>query len=194
MKKVPLPGDASAAFAALEKRQADLMAQRERKRRELSETHQKIAESGPVTVQREDRIRALLQGVTAEPPADLRDTVSALAREVYDLDSAIEHIASDIRIERLKVSADVAADFKPEYSSMAREFFGHLAKAAEAHNKLGELHREFLRAGLEPAGLSDFGRDLFGSPMQRNSDVGISLRHAVRDGLLDKKDLPEVFR
>lgn len=141
-----------------------------------------------------DRVAALLAGVDYQPPANIRDQIADKAAERRAIDEALRGLAGNIAVECQKASRLVVGQFDAETKDMAREFFKHIASAAAIHAKFGELRRQFHRAGVDPAGMHNFGGDVFGEPGHRNGDVGIAMRAASRRGYLKESEIPEFAR
>ena len=86
------------------------------------------------------------------------------------------------------------AEFSGEQRALATEFYGHVLAAVRVHAKFGEIRQRIDRAGVEPAGLHDFGRDLMGHALSRFDHAGSALRDATRRGYIKVEDVPEAYQ
>lgn len=193
MKSIPTLEDASPEYAGLQRRHGELMARAEIIASETRELHASIG-TEQATSRHIDRVAALLTGVDYTPPLPIKDRLAALATEARAIDDAIRELSGHIALERQATSRLVVAGFETERQRMAAEFFTHIAAAAKVHAAYGEARRGFHRAGIDPAGFSDFGIELFGDAGHRNADVGVAMRAAVRRGYLKESQLPEAYR
>ncbi|MCJ7995894.1 hypothetical protein J5N58_08160 [Rhizobium cremeum] len=191
MKNIPRPEEHSAELAAVEKRQTELIKRQAANRQELAAIHAKAATPPQ---EHKDRVAALVAGISYEPPADDRDAIARLVREERDIKDALDEIALKKNELTRQASAAIVKSFRPEYEAIATEFYSALCLAAAAHWKLGALRRDFMRAGVDPTGLTDFGRDFFGAPSDRNNDLAIDLRKAARNGLIKESQVPVGYR
>lgn len=193
MKSIPTLEEASPEYAGLQRRHGELMARAEAISSETRELHASIG-TEQATSRHTDRVAALLTGVDYTPPLPIKDRLAALATEARAIDDAIRQLAGHIALERQAASRLVVGGYETERLRMAVEFFTHIAAAAQVHAAYGEARRGFHMAGIDPAGFSDFGIELFGDPGHRNGDVGIAMRAAARKGYLTEKQIPEAYR
>lgn len=191
MRNIPRPEEHSAELAAVIERQGRLVERQTAIHQEQAAIHAK-AELLPT--QTKDRVAALVAGISYQPPADDREALASLAREDRDIKEALDELAQK-RSELLRhVSREISQKFRPEYEAQASDFYDALCLAAEAHWKFGALKTSLTRAGVEPLGLADFGRDFFGSPTDRNNDVALELRKAARAGFIKESQIPAGYR
>lgn len=191
MKKIPRPEEHSAELAELDKRQGQLIQRQTEIRGEKAAIHAKAATPPQ---EHKDRVAALVAGISYEPPADDRDAIARLVREERDIKDALDVIAGQKNELTRQASVAIVKSFRPEYQEIAREFYSALCLAAAAHWKLGTLRADFMRSGVDPTGLTDFGRDFFGSPTDRNNDLAIDLRKAARAGFIKESQIPVGYR
>lgn len=190
---IPRPEDESAELARLLGRQAELNARLTAINEEQRAVHAE-ASSQLSPDPRKDRIAAMIEGSAYQAPASYQDKMSALADERRDVDEAARALSAPIRAEHEKVARAISSRFAGVHREICIEFYEALLSAANAHTKLGELRRQFRRAGIEPNGLVDVGRDFFGTPLDRANDAWIALRRAARDGFIKTADIPKEFR
>lgn len=189
--KISTPEEHSLELRALLERQAALIRRQSDIARERAEIHAKV--SVPPT-DRHDRIAAMAAGIEYQPPPDDRAKLSALVDEDRDVKEALDVLAERKAELTRQVSREISAAIKPEYQKLASEFYSALCEVAAIHCRLGELRTAFARAGVEPFGITDFGRDYFGSGADRNNDLAIDLRKAAREGLIKASQIPGGYR
>jgi hypothetical protein len=193
MKPIPSLESVSAEYARLSALHAKLMARAADLDREIHSLHAQIGTEQAAN-RHGDRVASLLAGVDYSAAPPIKDQLAALAAEKAATDTAIRELAGQIALERQQASRLVVDRFIGEQAALATEFFKHIAAAAKAHAEFGEVRRQFHRAGVNPAGLHDFGEELFGDPGHRNGDVGIAMRAAVRRGYLKEADVPGAYK
>lgn len=191
MKKIPHPEEHSAELAALTERQTELIRRQADIRQEQGAIH---ARAQLLPSERKDRVAALVAGISYQAPESDRDALAQLAREDRDIKDALDELAARKNELMRRVSHEISQLFRPEYKAIVAEFYGALSLAAAAHWKLGELRTQLTRAGLDPAGLTDVGRDFFGSATDRNNDLAIDLRKAARIGYIKQSQIPAGYR
>lgn len=188
---IPSLESVSPEYAVLSKRYADLNARLLELDAESRDIHRAIA-AEQLRNDRGDRIAALAAGLAYQPPLSVRDRRAAIEAERRDISDAIHLLASELAEARRKASRIVVEQFAGEHRRLAREFFGHLAAAVDVHAKVGATRQAFVRAGVDPAGFTDFAAELFGSPSDRSSDVAMLFSDAKRRGLIN--EIPKVFK
>lgn len=193
MKPIPKLEDVSTEYARLSGLHIDLMARAAAVDAEIRALHAELG-SEQAANQHADRVVSLLAGMDYAAPPPIKDRIAALSKEKAAIDEALKELSGHIRVERESASRAIVKQFEPERVALAAEFFRAIASAAKAHAAYGELRRNFHRAGVDPAGLSDFGQEIFGDPGHRNGDVGIAMRAAVRRGYLKEREIPEAYR
>lgn len=191
MRKIPTLEEHSAELRALVERQTQLIKRQETIRQEQATIHAKAAVAPE---EKRDRVAALIAGITYEPPADDRDSIARLVREDRDIKDALDELAIKKNELTRKASREISDLFRPEYEAIVTEFYSALCAAAAAHWKLGALRSDLNRAGVEPLGLGDVGRDFFGSANDRNNDLAIDLRKAARNGRIKESQIPAGYR
>jgi hypothetical protein len=192
-KPVPNPEDVSPELRELQRRHAALLVEQRSIEDECRQIAQEQA-AAQVNDDRKTQVDALIRGSAYEPPPDVRDRLTALAKRRELLKDALHELSCLIRAERLKASALVAHEFRPEQQALAKECFEHLAMAVAAHARLGEIRYRLEAAGFDAGGLHDFGRDLFGIPGKRADHAGFALREGIRRGYIVERDVPEAYR
>lgn len=193
MKEIPSLESASQELVRLNALHESLMAQGAALDEQMRSLHAQLG-TEQAADRHGDRVAALLAGIQHQPPAPVRDQIAAVAKEQQAVGDAIRELSGKIRIERERASRLIVVQFADEWNALATEFFRHVAAAADAHARFGEIRRQFHRAGVDPAGFMDFGADIFGDPGHRNGNIGIALRAAVRRGNLKERELPEAFK
>jgi hypothetical protein len=193
MKPIPTLEDLSPEYAKLTERLASLNARLVEIQKATSTIHAQIAAEQGRDVHQE-RISALISGVNFEMPESVRNQMSAYASERRDITDAVHELTIIIAEEHRKASRLAIGQFSAEHLECAAEFFNHIAAAARAHTRFGEMKREFMRAGIDTTSFSDFGREMFGEPLSRNDEAGYALRDAVKRGYLATSALPAEFR
>ncbi len=192
MKPIPKLEDVSSEYARLSALHTKLMARAAGIDREIHSLHAQIGTEQAAN-RHGDRVASLLAGVDYSAAPPIKDQLAALAAEKAAVDTAIQELAGQIRLEREGASRLVVKQFDKDRAALATEFFRHVAAAADAHARFGEMRRQFHRSGVNPAGFTDFGEEIFGDPGHRNGTVGIAMRGAVRRGYLKEKDVPEAY-
>lgn len=188
-KPVPTPADVSEELRNLEARAAKLGDEL----RTIDAEQLRLQRSISAAKFEDDRkvqIDALIKGSAYEPPADIRDQISACAKRRVLVQEAIDEISTLIRAEREAASRRIADEFQPEQKALAREYYGYLAKAIAVHAKLGKMKHRIERAGVNSASLHDFGRELLGVPGKRDDDAAYAMRDGVRRGHIAERDVP----
>lgn len=193
MKPIPALEDVSAEYARLSGLHNDLMARSTANDTHVRELHAAIGAEQPGN-SHADRVASLLAGVDHQAPPPIKDQLVELAKEKRAIDDALKELYGQLFVERKAASSLIVKRFSAEHAAMAAEFFKHIAAAARAHAEYGELRRAFHRAGVDPAGLHDFGQELFGDPGHRNGEVGIAMRVAARSGYLKTGEIPEAYK
>ncbi|MBA4221156.1 MAG: hypothetical protein C0458_10550 [Methylobacterium sp.] len=191
-KPIPSPEDISPELRDLQRRHSALIVEQRSIEDECRQIAQEQA-SARFADDRKTQVDALIRGSAYEPPADVRERLSALAKRRELVKDALHELSCLIRAERLTASGLVAREFRPEQQALARECFEHLAKAVAAHAKLGEIRHRLEVAGFDSGGLHDFGSDLFGTPGKRNDHASYALRDGVRRGYIAERDVPEGY-
>lgn len=191
--KIPRPEEESPELAKLLSRQEALIKRLTEISEQARAVHTTASAQQPIDV-RKERLAALVEGVAYEPPASAQNQLAALAAERQDVDDAIRELSGPIMLERQKASRAIALSFSDHHRQVATEFFSALLAASKAHARMGEFHRDLRRSGVEPGPLVDYGRELFGAPLDRTNDAWIALRKAARDGFLKPSDIPEFAR
>lgn len=191
MRNIPSPEEHSAELRALVVRQTELIKRQEAIRQEQAAIHAKAAVAPE---EKKDRVAALIAGITYEPPADDRDAIARLVREDRDIKDALDELALKKGDLTRKASREISQMFRVEYDTIVTEFYSALCAAASAQWKIGALRSELNRAGVEPSGLVDVGRDFFGSANDRNNDLAIDLRKAARSGVIKENQIPVRYR
>lgn len=192
-KPIPTLEETSPEFVRLSNRQVELTAQL----REIeAQKRQAQIELGAIHGRdlRREQTAAVIAGVDFEFPKSYREQIGKLNDEHRVITDALHEIAIQIAEERRRASREIATHFVPDNSALAARFFKLVAEAAAVHIEHGELTRKFRVAGVDPAGLYDFGQSLFGPPGQRNNDVNYLLKDGVRRGYIGLADLPEAYR
>lgn len=193
MKQIPKPEDFSPEYSRLMERHVALMARDGAICVEERELHAQAA-SEPVASRHADRVSSLLAGVEYTAPVPIKDRLAELAAERRAIAEALREIAGQLKMERERTSRLIVAQFDGEHAALAADFFRHVAAAAAVHATYGEMRRGFHRAGVVPAGFTDFGIELFGDPGHRNGQVGVAMRAASRRGYLKQNEIPEAYR
>ncbi len=193
MKAIPSLSEVSPEYARLSGLHEKLMARATELNEQVRSLHAQIG-SEQAANRHGDRVASLLAGVDYSAAPPIKDQLAALSAEKSATDTAIQELAGQIKLERERASRLAVKQFDEDQAAMAAEFFKQVAAAAKVHAGYGELRRQFHRAGVDPAGLRDFGEELFGDPGHRNGDVGIAMRAAVRRGYLKATDVPEAYR
>ncbi|RVD38552.1 hypothetical protein EN742_17440 [Mesorhizobium sp. M4A.F.Ca.ET.020.02.1.1] len=191
-KDVPSPEDLSANLRDMEARLEKLGAERV----SVDEEQRAIAREDAAAKRETDKkeqIDALIRGSSYVPPAATRDKMAALAQRRILLDAAIEELSRQISQERIEASKLVVNEFQAEQQALAAEFFRHLAKAIAVHSRFGHMKQRLERAGVNTAGLRDFGDDLLGTPNSRSDHAAYHLRYGLRFGHLKSADAPEGY-
>lgn len=151
-------------------------------RRELAE--------GEKAQLKDDRVAALVAGVTYVTPAPVQERLGNIERKKRLIQAALSEIAGRLRGEHSSASRLVAAEFSPDQAALAREFYGHLVKAIEVHSKFGHLKQRLERAGIDSGSLHDFGREILGSPSNSTDHAAYALRDGVKRGYVAAADCP----
>lgn len=193
MKHIPSAESVSAELAALVARRDALNARLLEIAAEQRALHASLASAQELPAH-EYRVSALVAGAAFEPKPEHRDKLASLSAEKRDIDEALHRLAATIVEERRRASRIIVDQFAGDYRALAREYFLALAATAAVHVRIGQLRRDFERAGIEPTGLRDVGRDLLGAPLDKSSNVAIDLRRAVRDGHLKTSEIPGVIQ
>lgn len=193
IKPIPKPEDVSSEYARLTSLHAKLMARGALIDAEIATLHAQMG-AEPAANERATRVESLLAGVDFTPALPIRERLSALASERADIDAAVRELSGQITLERERTSRKIVETFEAERAAMAKRFFKAVAEAAAVHAEYDEQVIRFHRAGVSPAGFTDFGREVFDQAGYRNSSVGIALRDAVRRGYLKPSELPEFCR
>lgn len=193
VKPIPKPGDVSSEYARLISLHAKLMQRGAAIDAEIATLHAQMG-AEPATNERATRVESLLAGVDFTPAPPIRERLSALSSERADIDAAVRELSGQITLERERASRKIVETFEAERTAMAKRFFKAVAEAAAVHAEYEERVILFHRAGVSPAGFTDFGREVFDQAGYRNSSVGIALRDAVRRGYLKPSELPEFCR
>lgn len=188
-KPVPAPEDVSDELRSLLTRHDALVAEMRANDEEARAIYREQADE-----RREDdrktQVDSLIRGTAYEPPADVRDRLSKLARRRALINDALHELTQLINAERLAASRKVVDEFQPEQRSLATEFYRHLAAAVAVHAKFGEMRQRIERAGVNSASLHDFGKEIVGSPARRDDHAGYAFRDGVRRGYIGKADVP----
>lgn len=190
---VPFPEEQSPELAKLMARQLELNSRLDAINAEQRVLHSEASAQNPADARRE-RISAMIDGLRYETPSSVQEKMEKLAAERRDIGEAVRELSTLIDAERTKVCRDIASKFIGLYKDIAAEFYVGLLAVANAHTKIGELHRALRRRGVAPFSLVDIGDDFFGDPLDRNNDAWIALRRAAREGLIKDEDIQEQFR
>jgi len=138
----------------------------------------------------DDRVAALVAGVTYETPAPVLEQLGNIERKKRLLHAALSEIATKLRADHFSASRLVAAEFFPDQMALAREFYMHLVRAIEVHSKLGHLRQRLERSGVDSSSLHDFGREIFGAPNRSDDHAGYALRDGVKRGYITAQACP----
>jgi hypothetical protein len=193
MKIIPKLEEASAEYARLSDQHNELMARASAISEEIRVLHAAVG-TEHATTRHADRVAALVSGIDYSAPPPISDQIAALSAEGRVVDEAIRTLSGHIALERQAASRTIVGGFESERLALASEFFEHIAAAAKVHASYGAQRLKFHRAGVDPAGFTGFGIEMFGDPGHRNGQVGVAMRTAVRHGYLKEAQIPEAYR
>lgn len=189
--RIPKMHDHSETLADLESRRAALGAEHTRKTAE----HFAIARDTSPEATPTDPAAARVAELMGEPPPRLeptrREVLARLARECFELKSAMELLDKRISVERAKAAAIVRELLAPEYSSRMRLVCEALMAAHAANEGVSDLVDAIEAEGVSTSGMLPM-RPLavLGNPCDPESPLAYFLHEAVAAGVIKSKEIP----
>ncbi|MCF6113874.1 hypothetical protein [Mesorhizobium muleiense] len=191
-KPIPTLESVSESYRKLTERRDALIAEDHLLDAETAAIKLELAEQTRTSL-KEDRVAALVAGVTYEEPAPVTERLGNISRKKALIHAALSDIAGKLVGEHIVASRLIVAEFLPEQRELAAQFYQHLAAAVGVHSQLGKLRDRLESAGLDSGSLHDFGRELLGSPNRRNDHAGYGFRDGVKRGYIDKTAVPQGY-
>lgn len=191
-KPIPTLESVSESYRKLLERRDALVAEDHALDAETATIKLELAEQNRASL-KDDRVAALVAGVTYEEPAPVRERLGNISRKKDLIHAALSEIAGKLVGEHMAASRLIVAEFLPEQGELAAEFYRHLTAAVGVHSKLGKLRDRLEKAGLNSGGLHDFGREILGSPNRRDDHAGYAFRDGLKRGYIEKTAVPQGY-
>lgn len=193
---VPTLSDTSDEYRSLVGKRDKLDAQRQNLEVERAQLMDEISRTTVPLSRRErdQRVAALLGDESAASISRPHVRLSEINREIADIKAALDVLADQIGQARVRASAKIREDVRPEYGRRVQACCTALLALHEASAAYHELtsalqERDVSWLQLEPLPVS-----FAGAPNDRYSKVGIYLREASKAGYFDFAKIPNELR
>jgi len=149
--------------------------------------------------ERQDRVAKLVAGAAIElgagPSLDHdRERQAKLACSIDEIDAALREINSQIFSERMKASATICDQIRPEHKRLIADICAALAAVQAASLAYSRFTTTCNENGIAWSQLGPMFPAFIGDPKRNDTRLANYFHRAARDGFIAKSDIPQELR